>query len=101
MPEEVIYKDHAGFSTYESMYRAKAIFGVEKMIVVTQSYHLYRSLYLAKDRGIEALGVSADVRTYYGQGMRDLREIVARNKDFLYCLFDPEPTYLGDPIEIK
>ncbi len=101
VPEEVIYKDHAGFSTYESMYRAKAIFGVDKMIVVTQSYHLYRSLYLARDRGIEAVGVSADVRTYYGQAMRDLREIVARNKDFLYAVFDPKPTYLGETIEIK
>ena len=101
VPEEVIYKDHAGFSTYESVYRAKAIFGVKKMIVVTQGYHLYRSLYLANDRGIEAVGIDATVREYNGQFMRDLREIVARNKDFLYCIFDPKPTYLGQTIEME
>lgn len=101
VPEEVVYKDHAGFSTYESVYRAKAIFGVERMIIVTQGYHLYRSLYLADDRGIDAVGVDATVREYYGQAGRDLREIVARNKDFLYCIFDPKPTYLGQTIEMK
>lgn len=101
IPEEAVYKDHAGFSTYESVYRAKAIFKVEKMIIVTQGYHLYRALYLANDRGITAVGVASDQNSYYGQAARDLREIVARNKDFLYCLFDPKPTYLGENIEIK
>ncbi len=100
VPEEAIYMDHAGFSTYESLYRAKAIFGVERMVVVTQEYHLYRALYIAADRGIAADGVAADVRRYYGQTMRDVREIVARNKDFWYCIFNPKPTYLGDKIPL-
>ncbi len=54
VPSEDIFMDHAGFSSYESMYRAKEIFGVKTAIVVTQKYHLYRSLYIAKRLGIEA-----------------------------------------------
>ena len=100
VPEEAIYMDHAGFSTYESAYRAKAIFGIEKMVIVTQKYHLYRALYDAKDKGIEAVGVSADLAVYQGQTMRDLREIVARVKDYFFCIFDPKPTYLGEQIVI-
>jgi len=100
VPEEVIYKDHAGFSTYESLYRADAIFEVDNIVIVTQGYHLYRALYIAKDRGIKAVGIEADPRTYYGQTMRDLREVVARCKDFFYCIFEPKPTYLGETITL-
>jgi len=96
-----IFCDHAGFSTYESMYRAKEIFQVKKMIIVTQGYHLVRAVYDARKLGIEAYGVSADERSYAGQSMRDLREIVARAKDFVYCIFKPEPTYMGDVIPIN
>ena len=95
-----IFMDHAGFSTYESMYRAKEIFGADKIIVVTQGYHLPRALYIAKSLGIEAYGVSADVRTYRGQVVRDIRELLARSKDFAYTLFKPEPTYLGESISL-
>ena len=95
-----IFMDHAGFSTYESMYRAKEIFGADKIIVVTQGYHLPRALYIAKSLGIEAYGVSADIRTYRGQTVRDIRELLARSKDFAYTLFKPEPTYLGEPISL-
>ncbi len=99
--EEDIFADYAGFSTYESLYRARDIFCAERIIIVTQEYHLYRALYVAEKLGLEAVGVSADVRTYMGQTYRDLREIAARNKDFLYTLFMPLPTYLGDQIPIK
>lgn len=95
-----IFMDHAGFSTYESIYRAKEIFQANKVLIVTQEYHLYRALYIANRLGIEAYGVDADYRTYIGQTMRDLREVLARNKDFLTCIFKPEPTYLGDVIPI-
>ncbi|MCR5743329.1 MAG: YdcF family protein [Lachnospiraceae bacterium] len=96
-----IFCDHAGFSTYESMYRAKEIFQVKKMIIVTQGYHLVRAVYDARALGIDAYGVSADERSYAGQSVRDAREVVARAKDFLYCIFKPEPTYLGDVIPIN
>ena len=95
-----VFCDHAGFSTYESIYRAKEIFGADKMIIVTQKYHLSRALYIAENLGVEAWGVSADIRTYRGQISRDLREVLARNKDFLTSCFKPEPTYLGEKIYI-
>lgn len=97
---EDIFMDHAGFSTYESIYRAKEVFGVEKMIIITQEYHLYRALYIAEQLGVEAYGVASDYHTYFGQTMRDLREGLARNKDFLTTIIKPEPTYLGDFIDI-
>lgn len=97
---EDIFMDHAGFSTYESIYRAKEVFGVEKMIIVTQKYHLYRALYIAKQLGIEAYGVASDYNTYVGQSMRDLREVLARAKDYVTTIVKPEPTYLGDFIDI-
>ena len=101
IPSSDIFMDHAGFSTYESMYRAKEIFGVEKIIIVTQEYHLYRAIYDAKALGIEAYGVSSDYFRYSGQLYRDIREILARVKDFGYTLIKPEPTFLGDSIPIN
>ena len=101
VPSEDIFMDHAGFSTYESCYRAKEIFGVEKIILVTQEYHLYRALYIAEKLGLEVYGVNADYRTYYNQKMRDVREVLARVKDFFYVVFRPEPTYLGEAIPIS
>lgn len=95
-----IFMDHAGFSTYESIYRAQDIFQAKKIIIVTQEYHLYRALYVAKALGLEAYGVSSDYRNYSGQTARDVREILARNKDFLTSIFRPEPTYRGDAIPI-
>ncbi len=95
-----IFMDHAGFSTYESIYRARDIFQAKKIIIVTQEYHLYRALYIANALGMDAYGVSADYRKYSGQTARDIREILARNKDFLTSLFQPEPTYLGEAIPI-
>ena len=98
---EDIFMDHAGFSTYESIYRAKEIFGVKKLIIVTQKYHLYRALYSANALGIHANGVGADPRKYSGQIFREIREILARDKDFIKCIFKPEPTFLGETIEVS
>lgn len=101
IPSENIFMDHAGFSSYESIYRAKEIFKTEKMIIVTQKYHLYRALYIAKQLGIEAYGVASDPRQYVGATYREVREILARNKDFVKCIFKPEPTYLGETIPVS
>ena len=68
------------------MVRANKVFGIENAVVVTQSYHLYRALFDAESFGIDAYGVSADVRRYLGQTNRNIREIIARNKDFLFCV---------------
>ncbi len=95
-----VFMDHAGFSTYESICRAKEIFGAKKIIIVSQEYHLYRAIHLADVFGIDAIGVSADLRTYVGQSARDAREIAARTKDFFSGIVKPKPTYLGDPIDL-
>lgn len=96
-----VFMDHAGFSTYDSLYRARDVFGVKRVIIVTQSYHLPRALYIARSLGLEAVGVSADLYTYFGQAGRDIREMAARTKDMLYCWFKPSPTYLGEMIPIS
>ncbi|PKM58147.1 MAG: SanA protein [Firmicutes bacterium HGW-Firmicutes-3] len=95
-----IFMDHAGFSTYESMVRANQVFEVEKVVIVTQKYHLYRALYMANELGMDAYGVASDSRDYYGQRRRDFREYLARVKDFFYVLARPKPTYLGEVIPI-
>ena len=100
VPSEDIFLDHAGFSTYESIYRLKAVFGAKKVIIVSQKYHLHRALQIANAFGLEAYGVAADYRTYSGQTYRDLREILARDKDFVKSIFKPKPTFTGDPIPI-
>ena len=101
IPSEDIFMDHAGFSTYESMYRAKEIFQADKMIIITQEYHLYRALYIAEKLGIEAYGVASDYHTYVGQFMRECREILARCKDFVNTIIKPEPTHLGNVIPVS
>jgi vancomycin permeability regulator SanA len=101
VPSEDIFMDHAGFSTYESVYRAKEIFCIDSLIIVTQKYHLSRALYIADRFDLEAIGVSADLRSYSGQSMRDKREFIARNKDFLSCIFKPKPTFLGEEIPVN
>lgn len=100
IPSNDIFMDHAGFSTYESMYRAKAIFKAKRIVIVTQEYHLYRSLYIANKLGLEAYGVAAIENNYAGQYYRDAREFLARNKDFVKVIFKPKPTYLGEEIPI-
>ena len=101
IPSDDIFMDHAGFSTYESIYRAKDVFQAKKIVIVTQKYHLYRALYIANKLGIEAYGVGSDPRQYVGATIRKIREILARNKDFIKCIFKPKPTYLGDIIPIS
>ena len=100
IPSENIFMDHAGFSTYESLYRARDVFAVQSVVIVTQRYHLYRALYVARALGLDAYGVSADRRDYNSYWLFDVRETFARCKDFVYSIFQPLPTYLGDVIPI-
>lgn len=101
VPDSDVFMDHAGFSTYDSVYRAKAVFEADSIIIVTQKYHLYRALYIAEKLGVNAVGVAADLDDYSGQLKRDLREIAARDKDFFSCLFKPKPKYLGEKIPVS
>ena len=96
-----IFMDHAGFSTYESLYRARDIFQVRKVIIVTQDYHLRRALFIARELGLDAYGVASDRRDYGQMAVNELREMAARNKDFwLAKVLKPEPTFLGDAIPV-
>lgn len=97
---EDIFLDHAGFSTYDSVYRAKNIFGAENIIIVSQKYHLYRALYISEKLDVKAAGVSADLNSYGGQLKRDIREIIARDKDFFKCIVKPEAEIMGDKIPL-
>ena len=100
IPSDDIFMDHAGFSTYESVYRAKEIFQAQKVIIVSQEYHLYRAIYIAQSLGLDAYGVAADGQDYAGQWGRDVREVLAQVKDFFTAMFQPQPTYLGDAIPV-
>lgn len=98
---EDIFMDHAGFSTYESMYRAKEVFGAERVVIVTQRYHLTRALYIAERLGLDAYGVAAEDISYKGQGFRDIREFFAVAKDFFFVIARPEPSITGGHIDIS
>lgn len=100
VPSTDIFMDHAGISTYDSIYRIKNIFNAKKIVIVTQEYHLYRALYIAKRLGIEAYGVKASSPSYSGDMKREVREILARNKDFVKSIIKPESKYLGDTISL-
>lgn len=76
-------EDKEGLSTSKSMYRLKDVYHYKKVVIVTQEYHLYRALYIANEIGIDAYGVSARDKKYRGQWYRELREILARCKDFI------------------
>lgn len=98
---ENVFMDHAGFSTYDSMYRARDIFKIKKLIIVTQGYHLKRAVFIARELGIEAYGVSSDLQPYRGILMYENREILARVKAFINIYFTkPQPKFLGDEIPI-
>lgn len=101
VPSSDIFMDHAGFSTYDSLYRARDVFLCKRIIIVTQKYHLYRAVFIANSLGLDADGSSASLREYRGQIMRDAREVAARSKDLLSCLIKPLPKYLGDTIPIS
>lgn len=101
VPEKDIFCDHAGFSTYDSVYRAKSIFEVESCIVVTQTYHEYRALYIADKLGVMAKGIASDQERYSGQPIRELREVMARIKDFGKCIVKPVSVLGGEAIPIS
>lgn len=84
---ENIFCDNFGFSTYESLYNTSQMQDMNKVIVVTQKYHLYRALYIAEKMELDACGTPADIRSYQSQTFRDIREIFARAKDFYKVIF--------------
>ncbi len=100
VPSEDVFCDHAGFSTYETMYRARHVFGADRVVIATQTYHLYRAVYDAQGVGMEAIGVPSDYGEYANQSWYDIREVFARTKDFFQVLFSVPSTFVGDPISL-
>lgn len=91
VPEQAILRDPAGLTTYDSLYRARDLYGLHTMVVVTQEYHLYRALYLADALGLDAVGVASDLRPYRAQVYREVREVFARDKAVIWARRLPEP----------
>ncbi len=100
VPAEDIFLDFAGFSTYDTVVRAKEVFGASRVLVVTQTYHLFRTLQICDSMEIEALGVAAEQRRYVGGAYREAREVFARGKDLIKSALKLPPRYLGDPYEL-
>ena len=106
VPSQRVFMDHAGFSTYDSLYRARAVFGANKVLIVTQKYHAYRSLMIGRSLGMECEAVhapilSSTVEVYPRQAYFSFRESVARCKDFGYCILKPEAKFLGEKISLQ
>ena len=101
IPSEAVFMDHAGFCTYDSLYRARDIFQAEKIVIVTQRYHLYRALYIARALGLDAVGVPAEGEAYSGQIYREMREWAARAKDFVTVIWKPEAAVMGEAIPVS
>lgn len=93
IPEEDIITDNYGISTYDSIYRVKNVYKSNKVVIVSQRYHLYRALFLSDNLDLVSYGVEANLRYYYGQWYREIREILARNKDFIKGIIKPKAVY--------
>lgn len=101
IPGPDIFMDHAGFSTYDSVYRALAVFGLSNAVIVTQEFHLPRALYIAKNLGMQAVGYPADRVVYDNRHWFAVRETAARVKDGIKAgLLKPLPVFLGPVIPI-
>lgn len=101
IPAAKIFLDYAGFRTLDSVVRAKAIFGLDSVTIISQEFHNERAIYLAEKKGLKAIGFNADdISGSQGQKVR-FREYFARVKVFVDLLLNTQPKYFGDRIEIK
>ncbi|OGG60901.1 hypothetical protein A3C86_02770 [Candidatus Kaiserbacteria bacterium RIFCSPHIGHO2_02_FULL_49_16] len=98
IPDEDIFLDHAGFDTYSTMYRARDIFGVESILITTQSFHLPRAVFVARKLGMKAYGVNSDAGHILFRNY--VREAFANEKAVLDLVLHKTPKYLGDKIPI-
>ncbi len=101
VPSENIFLDHKGYSTYESIFRAKEKFGAERIVIVSQGYHLYRAIFIAEQLGMEAVGVTADLRDYHLQTKYEVRELLARYKDLFVAAKGDAPGEIGERIDLS
>ena len=86
--EEKILEDNIGFSTYESVYNLKYTFKAQNPIIITQDFHIHRAVYIAKSMNLNAIGIASTPINFTYLPYSSFREIFARNKDFIKCIFD-------------
>lgn len=98
VPQEAIFLDYAGFDTYSSMYRARDIFLVKSAIIVTQSFHLPRGVFIARSLGIDAYGIPSDQHAYLFKN--NIREVFANVKAVIDVVSNRIPKFLGKEIPI-
>jgi vancomycin permeability regulator SanA len=101
VPSEAIFMDHAGFDTYSSVWRAKHVFGAERVIIVTQRFHISRAVFVARSLGMEAEGAIADRHPYRGLVWLEGREIVSRTKAFIDVAVARRPRYDGPRVDLR
>jgi SanA protein len=101
IPEDRIFLDYAGFRTLDSMIRAHIVFGLDSVTVISQEFHNERALFIASKKDLYAVGYSAkDISGSPGLKVQ-FREYFARVKVFLDLIFNTEPRYYGNRIEIE
>jgi SanA protein len=101
VPAEDIFLDHAGFRTYDTLYRARDVFGVQSAILITNAFHLPRALYTGQQFGLEVVGVASDRRTYRSWLRNQSREFLARTLAWLQIhVTRPRPRFLGPRIDL-
>ncbi|QFR39402.1 hypothetical protein A9Q91_04195 [Candidatus Gracilibacteria bacterium 28_42_T64] len=97
-----IYLDYAGFDTYDTLFRAKELFGVEEVVLFTQDFHLKRANYIGQRVGLDTIGVSTNLQKYIHEDYYNRREVLARVKAFLDVeLMSSNPKFLGDKIDMS
>ncbi len=101
VPSEDIFLDHEGYSTYESIFRAKEKFGAKRIVIVSQGYHLHRAVFTARQLGMEALGVTSDLRDYHLQTKYEVRELLARYKDLFVAAKGDVPCVVGETVDLS
>ncbi len=100
IPDSAVYLDDAGLRTFDSVVRAKEIFGQSTYIIISQNFHNQRAVYLARHFGIEAYGYNAkDVSEFYGLKTK-VREFFAKSKVFIDIIFGVEPKFMGRKITV-
>ncbi len=100
VPENAIFLDYAGFRTLDSVVRAKEIFGQERLTFISQRFHNERAVYLASKYDIDAVGFNASDVNIKGGLKTRVREAFARVKVFVDIIFNKQPRFLGEPVEI-
>lgn len=102
VPDTVIFLDYAGFRTYDSMIRAKKVFGQDSVTIISQTWHNQRAVFIAKHRDLDAIAYNAqDSKLKRAYLKMHLREALSRVKAVLDVMTNKKPKFLGEPIEIR